>query len=212
MPRPAATRPTSCWRWRRWRSPAEGGVAGFVIATSDGGLVHLVHHLREAGHQVIVAGEAKTPRPLRHAAHRFELLAAPPAPQPASPPPIGHVETLVHEVIRKAGPEGLLLCILEAAVRKRHPSLRIATTVERAGSLGSPRPTDGHCSAATRGASGHGSGWPCRSVHGRRPAGGLPAGHRALPRPCGGRAAIAIASPAAYLGSHAPRREGACPR
>jgi hypothetical protein len=67
---------------------AQAGTTGFVIATADGGLVHLVRQLRETGHSVVVAGCRKSSRALRVAPHRFVELAAPaegPPPEPAPP-------------------------------------------------------------------------------------------------------------------------------
>ncbi|HSF65227.1 MAG TPA: NYN domain-containing protein, partial [Paracoccaceae bacterium] len=46
------------------------GITHLVIATSDGGLAPLVHHLRAAGRSVLLLGEAKTPEALRLAASR----------------------------------------------------------------------------------------------------------------------------------------------
>jgi hypothetical protein len=101
------------------------GVADhFVIATSDGGLVHLVHHLRETGRTVTVLGEDKTTPALRAAAHRFICLPAAPvkiaAPVPivALPSPKKDLCDVVVDTIRKSGDAGLPLVDLNVLVRR----------------------------------------------------------------------------------------------
>ncbi|MDQ2091561.1 NYN domain-containing protein [Marimonas arenosa] len=49
----------------------QGGIATFVIVTSDGDFSHLAHHLRERHFTVIGIGEPKTPNSFRAACSRF---------------------------------------------------------------------------------------------------------------------------------------------
>lgn len=108
------------------------GLHEFTLATSDGGLVHLVAHPREAGATVTVVGEAKACEALRRAAHRFIELApqrsAPPAlPAPAAkalpatrPMTASPVET-VKRLVQDAGPDGLGMAELSRRLQSLHP-------------------------------------------------------------------------------------------
>lgn len=64
-------------------------ITHLVIATSDGGLAPLVHHLRAAGRSVLLLCEAKAPEALRLAASQVRVLgsdAKPAAPAEKHPP------------------------------------------------------------------------------------------------------------------------------
>lgn len=63
------------------------GITHLVIATSDGGLAPLLHHLRAKGCPVTLMGEAKAPEALRLAASHFVVMGpAETTPPPAIPP------------------------------------------------------------------------------------------------------------------------------
>lgn len=87
----------------------------FTLVTSDGGLAALALHLREMGHHVALVGEAKTPAPLRAAAHSFVEL---PAEAKALPevPKLPPVEALVLSLVRKSGSEGVPVASINAEV------------------------------------------------------------------------------------------------
>jgi hypothetical protein len=52
----------------------------FVIVSSDGDFSHLAHYLREAGHEVVGFGEAKTPVAFRTACSEFVQVGSVPRP------------------------------------------------------------------------------------------------------------------------------------
>lgn len=83
------------------------GITHLVIATSDGGLAPLVHHLRAAGRSVLLLGEAKTPEALRLAASRFLMLGA-----PTSAPTTAPTQTTAPAPLHKAPPG------LDSAIRE----------------------------------------------------------------------------------------------
>ncbi|MGQ0567516.1 MAG: NYN domain-containing protein [Gemmobacter sp.] len=56
---------------------AATGIRDFVIVTADGGLVHLVRRLREAGCRVVVMADDRASATLRTASHAFVNLASP---------------------------------------------------------------------------------------------------------------------------------------
>lgn len=109
-----------------------GTAHNFAIATSDGGLVHLVQHLREAGKSVTVLGEEKATPSLRAAAHRFISLAAAAAQPAALPPPAAKRDLcqIVIDALRQAGPEGLPITHLNP-VAHRSLGVRIGTLPEK---------------------------------------------------------------------------------
>ena len=96
------------------------GVGHLVIATSDGGLAPLLHHLRAAGHAVTLTGESKTPAALRLAASRFvaldsptpsspaKKLAKPAAELPPSPLPVSTLPATSHRTIDQAIRDAIL--------------------------------------------------------------------------------------------------------
>jgi hypothetical protein len=95
------------------------GITHLVIATSDGGLAPLIHHLRAAGRAVLLLGEAKTPEALRLAAPQFKVLEVPaqpavpapkqvplrPAPAPATPKPPAGLDDAIRRLVGKT-PDG----------------------------------------------------------------------------------------------------------
>jgi hypothetical protein len=113
-----------------------GAADHFTIATSDGGLVHLVHHLREGGKHVTIMGEEKATPALRAAAHRFICLPAPavkiaaPDKPVALPPPKPDLPALVVDAIRKSGARGLLIEKLNPLAH-RECGIRISTLPEK---------------------------------------------------------------------------------
>jgi hypothetical protein len=109
-----------------------GGVASFVIASSDADFGHLAHRLRERGLTVVGAGEAKTTQLYRASCSRFELLpgavacqAKATATAPVAAPPAVKVAT--------GGPSGLdvkIKAIIAAHSTKRQ-GMRIADLAPR---------------------------------------------------------------------------------
>lgn len=87
----------------------------FTLVTSDGGLAALAWHLREMGREVTLVGEAKTPAPLRAAAHSFVELPFEPKPLPDVPklPP---VESLVLTLVEESGSQGFPVASIDAKV------------------------------------------------------------------------------------------------
>ena len=105
---------------------AAGGVRNFVIVTADGGLAHLVRHLREAGCRVVVMADKRASALLRHAGHAFVELTAPTPPE-AKPvevrevPPVAGKRLLkdfVLDKVREAGAAGMLMSDLNPQVRR----------------------------------------------------------------------------------------------
>lgn len=127
---------------------AQAGTAGFVIATADGGLVHLVRHLRETGHGVQVVGDSRAPAALRAAAQRFVELATPqdgPPPEPTRPEPArpagnapapptlrppSELDAFLVAEIGRAGSDGLPLARINPIVL-RNFGIRIGAWPER---------------------------------------------------------------------------------
>lgn len=104
-------------------------VKGFTVATSDGGLVHLLGNLREAGAVVTLVGEAKACAALRAVAHRFvELVpikpvqaALPPPPKAATPLPPGPLE-IISAHLKSAGSGGIRISELSHWLQKLRPT------------------------------------------------------------------------------------------
>jgi NYN domain len=87
----------------------------FTLVTSDGGLAALAWHLREIGREVTLVGGAKTPAPLRAAAHSFVELPVEAKPLPDVPklPP---VESLVLSLVEESGSQGIPVASINAKV------------------------------------------------------------------------------------------------
>lgn len=105
------------------------GTRHFTLATSDGGLAALAWHLREMGCQITLLGEAKTPAPLRAAAHSFAELPVEVKPQPEAPklPP---VESLVLSLVKASGREGYPVASINAEVWKAL-GIKVSTLSEK---------------------------------------------------------------------------------
>lgn len=125
------------------------GITHLVIATSDGGLAPLVHHLRAAGRSVLLMGEVKTPEALRLAASHFRLLAQPEAPPPPAPKPAPKPAPPAVPAA-KAAPKGPPP-ELHDAIRRHIPgkgqgggSLSIAVLGQKMQGAGFPKTSMGH--------------------------------------------------------------------
>lgn len=105
---------------------AAGGVRDFVIVTADGGLAHLVRHLREVGCRVVLMADKRASALLRHAGHAFVELTAPtpPAVKPVNADEVptlsgkGLLKDVVLAKVREAGAAGMLISDLNPLVRR----------------------------------------------------------------------------------------------
>ena len=125
------------------------GTRSFVIVTADGGLVHLVRHLREIGCRVVVMADKRASPALRLAGHSFvelsppekpaaetgEAMEAPPARKPDSALPKApaakrELQDFVLDVVSKAGKAGMLITDLNP-LAYRETGIKIGTQPEK---------------------------------------------------------------------------------
>jgi hypothetical protein len=96
---------------------AQAGTRDFVIVSRDGGLVHLVRHLRGQGCRVVVMADAPCSHRLAAAAHHVVALGPQPVPDCAAPPP-PTFDGLVRKTIEGAGKKGLEIKALDSLVQR----------------------------------------------------------------------------------------------
>ncbi len=106
---------------------AAGGIRDFVIVTADGGLTHLVRHLREVGCRVVVMADKKAKAALRHVGHSFIEMTDPlPTEAPVAvavertaSPAKPLLKDFVLATVREAGAKGMTLTDLSATVHRK---------------------------------------------------------------------------------------------
>lgn len=107
------------------------GVQTFVIASSDGDLVHIAHALRELGRHVVGLGNENAKKSLGRACSTFIVIAPPEAKVATSK--LGKIDTALRAILEKQDPQrqGILVSKINGLVRKEVQAIKISEEPEK---------------------------------------------------------------------------------